>query len=111
MDFSLAEKLAVVKAIDEVIKVDGQVKTEEINFLSQLMNVLKFDKDFVEEARQISAEDCLNVLKVMTDKKKNALAVLLNEMANADGVFKEDEYRLIFNLLMEVGINIDPHEN
>lgn len=106
MDFSLAEKLAVVKAIDEVIKVDGQVKTEEINFLSQLMNVLEFDKNLVEEARLITAEDCLRVLKGMTDKKKNALAVLLNEMANADGVFKEDEYRLIFNLLMEVGINL-----
>jgi uncharacterized tellurite resistance protein B-like protein len=106
MDFSLAEKLAVVKAIDEVIKVDGQVKTEEINFLSQLMNVLEFDKALVEEARLITAEDCLHVLKGMTDKKKNALAVLLNEMANADGVFKEDEYRLIFNLLLEVGINL-----
>ncbi|MCK5441458.1 MAG: TerB family tellurite resistance protein [Maribacter sp.] len=106
MDFSLAEKLAVVKAIDEVIKVDGQVKTEEINFLSQLMNVLKFDRNLVEEARQITAEDGLQVLKGMTDKKKNALAVLLNEMANADGVFKEDEYRLIFNLLLEVGINL-----
>ena len=47
------------------------------------------------------------ILKGMTDKKKKALAVLLNEMANADGEFNKDEYRLIFNILLEAGIDVD----
>ncbi len=110
MDFNLAEKLAIVKAVDEVILVDGRVRKEEIDFLSQLMTILKFDRTLVEEAREITAKECMMILKGMSDKKKNALAVLLNEMANADGEFSKDEFRLIFNILLEAGIDIDAFE-
>ena len=44
MKFNLAEKLAIVKAIDEVILVDGKVDKREIDFLTQLMDILKFDR-------------------------------------------------------------------
>ena len=110
MDFNLAEKLAIVKAVDEVILVDGKVRKEEIDFLAQLMTILKFDRNLVEEAREITAKECMMILKGMSDKKKNALAVLLNEMANADGEFSKDEFRLIFNILLEAGIDIDSFE-
>lgn len=110
MEFNLAEKLAIVKAVDEVILVDGRVRQEEVEFLSQLMTILKFDRALVEEAREITAKECMMILKGMTDKKKQALAVLLNEMANADGEFNKDEYRLIFNILMEAGIDVDSLE-
>jgi uncharacterized tellurite resistance protein B-like protein len=43
----------------------------------------------------------------MPENKKHALGVMLSEMANADGEFNEDEYRLIFNLLLEAGIDIE----
>lgn len=111
MDFNLAEKLAIVKAVDEVILVDGLVKKEEIDFLTQLMTILKFDRALVEEARDITAKECMMILKGMSDKKKQALAILLNEMANADGEFNKDEYRLIFNILLEAGIDIDSVED
>jgi uncharacterized tellurite resistance protein B-like protein len=107
MDFNLAEKLAIVKAVDEVILVDGRVRKEEVEFLSQLMTILKFDRALVEEARAITAKECMMILKGMNEKKKQALAVLLNEMANADGEFSKEEYRLIFNILLEAGIDID----
>ena len=110
MDFNLAEKLAIVKAVDEVILVDGRVRKEEVDFLSQLMTILKFDRTLVEEAREITAKECMMILKGMSNKKKNALAVLLNEMANADGEFSQEEFRLIFNILLEAGIDIDNFE-
>ncbi len=106
MKFNLAEKLAIVKAIDEVILVDGKVDKREIDFLAQLMDILKFDRVLIEEARKITAKECMQVLKAMPDNKKTALGVMLSEMANADGEFNEDEYRLIFNLLLEAGIDI-----
>ena len=111
MDFNLAEKLAIVKAVDEVILVDGRVRQEEVEFLSQLMTILQFDRSLVEEAREITAKECMMILKGMTEKKKKALAVLLNEMANADGEFNKDEYRLIFNILLEAGISMDSIDN
>ena len=43
----------------------------------------------------------------MPDNKKHALGIMLSEMANADGEFNDDEYRLIFNLLLEAGIDIE----
>ncbi|WP_276388870.1 TerB family tellurite resistance protein [Eudoraea chungangensis] len=107
MDFNLAEKLAIVKAIDEVILVDGQVKKSEIDLLTQLMNILKFDRVLIEEARNITAKECMHILKGMPENKKHALGVMLNEMANADGEFNEAEYRLIFNIMLEAGIEVD----
>ncbi|MBT8299530.1 MAG: TerB family tellurite resistance protein [Maribacter sp.] len=107
MEFSLAEKMALVKAIDEVIYVDGKVDTEEMAFMTQLMDTLNFDRMLVEEARKIRAKDCLSTLKGMTYEKKQALSELLNEMANVDGEFNKNEYRLIFNILHEVGIGPD----
>ncbi|MGB5228712.1 TerB family tellurite resistance protein [Eudoraea sp.] len=107
MNFNLAEKLAIVKAIDEVILVDGKVDKREIDFLTQLMDILKFDRVLIEEARKITAMECMQVLKAMPHNKKTALGVMLSEMANADGEFSEDEYRLIFNLLLEAGIDIE----
>jgi uncharacterized tellurite resistance protein B-like protein len=104
MEFNLAEKLALVKAVDEVIYIDGKVDTEEMDFMTQLMDTLKFDRILVEEARKITAKECLSILKGMTYEKKQMLSELLNEMANADGEFNKDEYRLIFNILHEVGI-------
>ena len=104
MEFNLAEKLALVKAVDEVIYIDGKVDTEEMDFMTQLMDTLKFDRMLVEEARKITAKECLSILKGMTYEKKQMLSELLNEMANADGEFNKDEYRLIFNILHEVGI-------
>ncbi len=107
MEFNLAEKLALVKAVDEVIYVDGKVDTEEMDFMTQLMEALKFDRKLVEEARNITAKECLTILKGMTYEKKQMLSELLNEMANVDGEFNKDEYRLIFNILHEVGIGQD----
>lgn len=107
MKFNLAEKLAIVKAIDEVILVDGKVTKNEIDFLTQLMDILKFDRVLIEEARKITAKECMQVLKAMPENKKHALGVMLSEMANADGEFNEDEYRLIFNILLEAGIDIE----
>ena len=104
MELNLAEKLALVKAVDEVIYVDGKVDTEEMDFMTQLMDTLKFDRMLVEEARKITAKECLLILKGMTYEKKQMLSELLNEMANVDGEFNKDEYRLIFNILHEMGI-------
>jgi len=111
MNFNLAEKLAIVKAIDEVIRVDGQVDKGEIDFLTQLMDILKFDRGLIEEARILTAKECMYILKGMPEDKKNALAVMLSEMANADGVFTDEEYQLIFNILLEAGIKVDGDED
>jgi len=46
ISFSLAEKFAVVKALDALILVDGKVHDEEINILTEFMRRIDFDSNF-----------------------------------------------------------------
>lgn len=107
MEFNLAEKLAIIKAMDEVILVDGTVYTNELNVLNQLMQMLKFDKNLLEEARDVDAKEALLILGAMTENKKKALALSLEEVANADGKVDDKEISLILNIFKSVGIKCE----
>jgi uncharacterized tellurite resistance protein B-like protein len=107
MNFNLAEKLAIVKALDEVILADGEIKNAEIDLLSQLAKFLKFDGAIVKEARNISSKESISILKEMPNNKKHALAVLLNEMGNSDGKFDKKERKLISKILKKADIKIN----
>ena len=106
MNFNLAEKLAIVKAIDEVILADGRVNYGEVALLNQLLQMLKFDKGLIDEARKITAKEGLSILRDMPRNKKHALAVILNEIAAADGVVDERELELISKIFAEAGIEV-----
>lgn len=106
MKFNLAEKLAIVKAIDEVILVDGRVSYGEVTLLNQLLQVLKFDRKLIEEARDITAVESLSILRDMTTSKKHALAVILKEIAAADGVVDERELELMNKIFAQAGIEV-----
>lgn len=99
MEFNLAEKLAIVKAIDEVILSDGQVKMGEIRIMNKLSGILDFNMDLIQNARNIDARECMSILRSMPNKKKHALTVLLSEAANADGSVNEKELSLIMGIL------------
>ncbi len=107
MTFNLAEKLAIIKAIDEVILVDGQVNQGEVSFMNGLMRVLKIDTQIIQEARKITAKEGLLILSGMPENKKQALAVILQEMANADGKVDDKEIDLIINIFSTAGIDTD----
>jgi uncharacterized tellurite resistance protein B-like protein len=107
MNFNQAEKLAIVKAIDEVILADDRVDAGEIAILNQLMHILQFDRKMIEDARNIDAREGLAILNAMPDYKKRALALLLEEMANADGRVDEVEIELILNLYNSIGIQME----
>ena len=106
MKFNLAEKLAIVKAIDEVILADGNIDEGEIAYLTQLMNILDFDMNFVQEARQLNAAEAMLILRGMSEIKKHSLAIMLNEMANADGNVDESEMEVIISVFLAAGIDI-----
>ncbi|MCJ7465741.1 MAG: TerB family tellurite resistance protein [Maribacter sp.] len=107
MEFNLAEKLAIVKAIDEVILADGIVSSGEIKVLRQLMPILKFDAELIQEARNIDAKEGLSILSAMSESKKKTLAIILEEMANADGKVDEEEINLVLRIFSQVGIHYD----
>ncbi len=107
MEFNLAEKLGILKAIDQVIRADDRIYEGEAIFISQLSNVLKFDADLFKKAREIESEEAMAILSVMPEHKKEVLAHMLKEAANADGRVGEDELRAIYRIFSRIGINFD----
>lgn len=107
MEFNLIEKLAIVKAIDEVITADGIIADGELAYLGQLMLILKFDNYFIQEARKFSPTQAMMVLQEMNRQKKEALAIMLHEMANADGEVDIEEKKVILSVFLAAGIGID----
>ncbi len=105
MEFNLAEKLAIIKAIDEVILADGHVTSGEMTFLNQITDILKCDRELIREARKVNAQEGLAILAGMPANKKKALAVMLEEMANADGKVHEKEIDLVLKIFSATGIH------
>ncbi|WP_143017610.1 tellurite resistance TerB family protein [Kriegella aquimaris] len=104
MKFEISEKLAIVQAVDSVILADGKVHNGEINALSELMYRIDFETNFIVQARNVEPEQGIVILDGMPDIKKQALAGILEDMANADGFFHEKEMTLIRGILASIGI-------
>jgi len=96
--FSIAEKLAVVQALDSVILADGTVHNGEINMMSRLMRELDFDSGFLVHARNLSLEQCSPVLDKMSKQKKLILADILDNMAKSDGFVHSKETEIISSI-------------
>lgn len=111
MNFNLAEKLAIVKDIDRVILADNKVAKGELVYLGQLMKLLDFDSDFVEEARKFNIQQANSILENMSEAKKHSLAIMLHEMAYADGEMSEEEIKILFSVFENVGIKIEKPGN
>tara|TARA_R110002012_G_scaffold321191_3_gene547988 strand:+ start:39582 stop:39905 length:324 start_codon:yes stop_codon:yes gene_type:complete len=104
MEFNLAEKLAIVKAIDEVILADGYVSQSEIHLLRHLTKILKFESGLIEEARKTTGNEGMSILKAMPEHKKRTLVIMLQEMAKADGRVNDIEIELIQSIIEQIGI-------
>jgi hypothetical protein len=85
MEFSLAEKLALIRAIEDVIEADGQVNLKEVEIMKQLSYFLNFDMSIVEEARKLSRAESLLLLRGMARNKKKSLGLILK--AHEDNYF------------------------
>jgi len=107
VEFNLAEKLGILKAIDQVIMADENIYEGEAIFVSQLSNVMGFSADIYKKAREVELEEAMAILEVMSSEKKEALAIILNEAANADGSVGEEELKTIYRIFTRIGIDFD----
>lgn len=107
MEFNKQEKLGVIKAIDQVIRSDEKIYEGESFFLSQLSKVIKFDRALFDQARKMTLDQAIDIIKGMSNKKKEVLAMMLNQAANADGRVQEDELRTIHNIFTLAGVDFE----
>lgn len=101
--FTLAEKLAIVHAVDSVIIADGTVHNGELTALGQLMHHIEFDSNFILQARNIAKEQAKLILRDMTYGKKKVLATILDEIAISDGFVHEKETALMTEIFTFIG--------
>lgn len=104
IDFTVAEKLAIVQAVESVILVDGTVHNGEINALGRLMKRIDFDSGFIAQARNITPEQGLSILRDLPRDKKNTLVKILEEIAISDGFVHEKETALMSTIFSFIGI-------
>jgi uncharacterized tellurite resistance protein B-like protein len=107
VEFNLAEKLGILKAIDQVIMADDNIYEGEAIFVSQLSNVMGFSAEIYKKAREVELEEAMAILEVMHPDKKEALAIILNEAANADGRVGEEELKTIYRIFTRIGVDFD----
>jgi uncharacterized tellurite resistance protein B-like protein len=107
MEFNLAEKLGILKAVDQIIRADDKIYEGEAIFVSQLANVVGFDASLYKEARNVDLGEAMAILGAMPEAKKEALAVMLNEAANADGRVGDEELKAIYQIFTRIGIGFD----
>ncbi|MFK7814049.1 MAG: TerB family tellurite resistance protein [Maribacter sp.] len=105
--FSIAEKLALVNAINSVIIADDCIHKGELTILSQLMKRIDFDSNFILQARNITDEQRLLIVKNMPEDKKKVLIEILDEVANSDGHVHEKESELMLSLSSAMGISLE----
>ena len=105
MEFNAIEKLAILKAVDEVIRMDDILHEGELDYLYQLANVLEFDTEQILQAREVEAVEAMAVIRVMSEEKKAFLMRTMTEAANADGNVDEAEIQFIFRVFAAAGIS------
>ncbi len=104
MEFTQDEKLGVIKAIDQVIRVDDRIYEGESFFISQLSKVVDFNKELFDRAREMDLADAREALKTMPGGKTRVGARLLSEAAGADGRVDEEELQVIYRIFREAGV-------
>lgn len=104
MDFSLAEKMAVIKITIEVMKADGMLHPEEMRFFEKLKATIDFDIPAVEDAEDLDKAKALATLKTMNYAKKKILSRILREAAIADAMLHKKEIGLIIDIFKKIGL-------
>lgn len=104
---NLVEKLAIIKVVDEVIRVDSKIRPEELTYMEQMADVLEFNSGHILEAREVEPAEALAILKAMPGEKQQFLVRLMTEAANADGEVDEKEIRFIYRVFSAAGIEPD----
>ncbi|MDM9630290.1 DUF533 domain-containing protein [Robiginitalea aurantiaca] len=107
MEFNAIEKLAILKAVDEVIRMDDILHIGELDYLSKLAEVLEFDTEQILQAREVEAIQAISVIRVMSEQKKAFLMRSMTEAANADGKVDEAEIQFIYRVFAAAGISVE----
>ena len=106
-NFTLTQKLAILKGLDAVMMADGKVEPGEEDFLKEVLMEMELEPFMVDEARKVSVGESIEILKRMSPEKKRLFAEMMHRMIIADNKVDEREVNLLITLFREARIDIE----
>lgn len=106
-NYSLIEKLAIVKSLDEIIAADNKFDPAEEKILKEIMKQMDFKPDFVNEARKMRNSESIEILKRMPLERKKLFADLMYKIAIADGYIDANETNIVIDIYQQANIDIE----
>ncbi len=104
---TLAEKMALVKAVESVMLVNGSIPQEELKALGALMHCIDFDSNALILSRQIPLPKAVLIFKNLSNQKKTNLLRRLHDKTKDLGSETNSESAIISEAFKTLGIT-DP---
>ena len=104
------EKIAFVKGLIRLAKVDQRIALEEKNFLDEIVVKIGLDSKYIPEFREIlGSNDDLSTIKISFESKKKSLLFLREaiQLCKVDGEYHEKEKTEIERIAKEMGVSSD----
>jgi uncharacterized tellurite resistance protein B-like protein len=105
MKYTLLEKLAIVKVLDEMILADKIEDPKEREYLNNVATELQITPEFTIESRQLRNAECLDILRRMEPEKKDKFTQMLREITEADGHADPAEVNMMIGIFESLGLN------
>lgn len=105
MKYTLLEKLAIVKVLDEMILADKIEDPKEREYLNNVATELQITPEFTIESRQLRNTECLDILRRMEPEKKDQFTQMLREITEADGHTDPSEVNMMIGIFESLGLN------
>lgn len=106
MYFKNNEKTALVKVLSDLVKVDGIVHQNEINYLRYIYDKFDIKAAAIKSADQISLEDALSILIQTDNTKKLAVIRMLQQLSIADDNLDSTETLLIAAIMVSLDLTM-----
>ena len=106
MDFTAAEKQAVISLMVGIIEADGWIDDEEIEFAQDVLDAIECTEEDFELGQDMPLLPALVILKNLTDEQKGVVSDVITATIVADRIITEEE-AVIFDYVTELtGIDV-----
>lgn len=95
MKFTEEEKLSVLKAMDELIRADGEIHENEVAYLEAVADSFDLNPGFMSKIESFKHEDAVEAVRSLTPEKLEYFNVLLRDLASSDSSINEQEELLL----------------
>ncbi|MDO5510327.1 MAG: hypothetical protein Q4F57_06500 [Weeksellaceae bacterium] len=95
MNFSNNEKIAMVKAMDLLIKADDEIHEKEMDFLEGILQFMEIESGYMEKIDEFTQEEAIATIQQLDQAKIDYVHNVLDALAAADSKINESETKVL----------------